>query len=199
MTVHSLFATPFYEADLAAPDLLAALATSARSLAADDGAGRRWCRDHHYPGYTSYGSVPDLMVRDPNIAALARALAPHLAAFAAAAHLDLAKRLRIDNIWVNILRPRGGHSGHIHPHSVISGTFYVEIPEGAAALKLEDPRLPLMMAAPPRTADAPEAAQAFVYKAPRPGTVFLWESWLRHEVPAVAAKGERISISFNAK
>jgi uncharacterized protein (TIGR02466 family) len=27
--------------------------------------------------------------------------------------------------------------------------------------------------------------------------VLLWESWLRHEVMASAAKGERISISFN--
>jgi uncharacterized protein (TIGR02466 family) len=25
----------------------------------------------------------------------------------------------------------------------------------------------------------------------------MWESWLRHEVPANAAKRERISISFN--
>jgi hypothetical protein len=27
--------------------------------------------------------------------------------------------------------------------------------------------------------------------------VFLWESWLRHEVPPSAARTERISISFN--
>ena len=31
----------------------------------------------------------------------------------------------------------------------------------------------------------------------RQGTIFLWESWLRHEVPAGDAKSERISISFN--
>ena len=30
------------------------------------------------------------------------------------------------------------------------------MPPGAGALRLEDPRLPLMMAAPPRRADAPE-------------------------------------------
>jgi len=29
------------------------------------------------------------------------------------------------------------------------------------------------------------------------GTVLIWESWLRHEVPANAAKAERISVSFN--
>jgi uncharacterized protein (TIGR02466 family) len=80
---------------------------------------------------------------------------------------------------------------------VISGTVYVATPKGSSALKLEDPRLPLMMAAPPRRADAPQAMQPFVYLQPQAGTVLMWESWLRHEVPANAARAERISISFN--
>ena len=50
---------------------------------------------------------------------------------------------------------------------------------------------------PPRLADAPAEQQSFVYLTPEPGTVLMWESWLRHEVPANAAKRERISISFN--
>jgi uncharacterized protein (TIGR02466 family) len=54
-----------------------------------------------------------------------------------------------------------------------------------------------MMAAPPRKADAPEDQQAFVYLTPSAGAVLMWESWLRHEVPANTAKSERISISFN--
>ena len=33
--------------------------------------------------------------------------------------------------------------------------------------------------------------------APQPGSVLLWESWLRHEVPVGTSKAERISISFN--
>jgi uncharacterized protein (TIGR02466 family) len=103
----------------------------------------------------------------------------------------------MDSLWINILKPGGAHSGHIHPHSVLSGTVYVATPPGASALKVEDPRLPLMMAAPTRQADAPEDRQTFVYVQPRPGTVLMWESWLRHEVPANAAKQERISISFN--
>ena len=46
-------------------------------------------------------------------------------------------------------------------------------------------------------AEASEAEKPFVYLAPRAGTVLMWESWLRHEVPTNAAKSERISISFN--
>jgi uncharacterized protein (TIGR02466 family) len=39
--------------------------------------------------------------------------------------------------------------------------------------------------------------RSFVYVEPEAGTVLLWESWLRHEVPPGTAKDERISISFN--
>jgi uncharacterized protein (TIGR02466 family) len=198
MPIRHLFPTPFYEGRIADEAMIADLAHSARSLAADDAAGRRWCRENGYPGYTSYASLADLPARDPAFQGLVRRLAPHVAAFAKAAHLDLGgRRLRLDSLWVNILKPGGGHSGHIHPHSIVSGTVYVEVPDGAAALKIEDPRLPLMMAAPPRTADAPEDCRTFLYVEPAPGTVLLWESWLRHEVPQGRRAGDRISISFN--
>lgn len=198
MPIRHLFPTPFYEDALRDEALVAELSHSARSIAADDAAGRRWCRENGYPGYTSYASLQDLPARDPAFHVLVRRLAPHVAAFARAAHLDTGgRRLRLDSLWVNILKPGGGHSGHIHPHSIVSGTVYVEVPDGATALKIEDPRLPLMMAAPPRAPDAPEAERPFLYLQPRPGTLFLWESWLRHEVPQGRRSGDRISISFN--
>ena len=90
---------------------------------------------------------------------------------------------------------RGQHSGHIHPTAIISGTLYVEVPKGSGAIRFEDPRLPLMMAAPPR--ERAEELRPFVTVEPRPGLLLLWESWLRHEVLAGAGKGERLSISFN--
>jgi uncharacterized protein (TIGR02466 family) len=96
-----------------------------------------------------------------------------------------------------VLEPGGAHSGHIHPNSVLSGTYYVDTPSGASALKLEDPRHPLMMAAPPRAADAPEAERTFVYVAPAAGEVLMWESYLRHEVTPNAARKPRVSVSFN--
>jgi uncharacterized protein (TIGR02466 family) len=198
MPVRSLFATRFYEAQIDAPELLAALEHGCLSLAADDAAGRRWSKDHGYPGYTSYASLNDLPMRDPDIAALVKRLNRHVAAFAEDCAFDLGgRKLKLDSLWVNVLKPGGGHSGHIHPHSVISGTFYVAVPPGSGALKLEDPRLPMMMAAPMRRTDAAEGQQPFVYAEPEAGTVFLWESWLRHEVVPGKAKSERISISFN--
>ncbi|MBT9473662.1 MAG: TIGR02466 family protein [Pseudomonadota bacterium] len=202
MALRSLFVTQVYEASLAGERDFAAfnaeLEDTCRMLAAEDMAGRAWCKEHRYGGYTSYASLDDLPTRASIFDDLKRKLDRHAAAFAKDLELDLGRRrLKLDSLWVNILKPGAAHSGHIHPHSVLSGTVYVATPPGASALKLEDPRLPLMMAAPPRTADAAESARSFVYLQPEPGTVLMWESWLRHEVPANAAKQERISVSFN--
>ena len=87
-------------------------------------------------------------------------------------------------------------SGVAH-HSIISGTLYVAVPKGSGAIRFEDPRLPMMMAAPPRRKDAPEDLQSFVTVEPRSGLLLMWESWLRHEVLRGNGKAERLSISFN--
>ena len=198
MTTRTLFATRFYEDALGDATLLAELEDAALDLSREDRAGRAWCKAHAYPGYTSYASLNDLPVRDPAFGDLKRLLDKHVAAFAKDAAFDLqGKKLKLDSLWVNVLNGGGGHSGHIHPHSVVSGTLYIALPPGSRGLRLEDPRLPMMMAAPTRQADAPEMLRSFVEVAPEVGTVLLWESWLRHEVPAGSGSAKRISVSFN--
>ena len=191
MSTEALFPTLFYHEPLHGPALLPDLAASIVALAQDDTAGRRWCREHGYRGYTSYASLNDLPKRDPAFAELKRRLDRHVSHFATDCGFELGGRsLKLDSLWVNLLKPGGAHSGHIHPHSVVSGTVYVAVPPGSGALRLEDPRLPMLMAAPPRP-------NTFVYAEPEEGSVFLWESWLRHEVMPHTGKGERMSVSFN--
>ncbi len=133
----------------------------------------------------------------PTFGALAHAIDRHVATFARALELDLIGRaLAMTDCWVNIM-PRGtAHGLHLHPLATISGTFYLKTPRGCAGLKIEDPRLACMMAAPPRRRTASRVNRPWVEIAAAAGTVVLFESWLRHEVPANRA-GERISISFN--
>ena len=197
MSIRNLFATPLYEGELGDADLLDELAEACRGLVEDDRAGRGWSKEHGYRGYTSYASLNDLPQRDPRFADLVKLLDKHVARFAAECAFQLRGKLKLDSLWVNVLKPGGAHSGHIHPHSAVSGTLYVEVPPGSGAIRFEDPRLAMMMAAPQRRDDAPESLLPFVHVAPRPGLVLLWESWLRHEVMPSAAKGERISVSFN--
>ena len=199
--ISSLFVTRLYHGNLheAAPHLdLAELEQSCLGIAEEDEAGQTWCEESGYPGYTSYASLTDLPWRFPIFADLVKILDHHVAEFVKDLEFDLDGRaLVLEDLWINILPEGGTHSSHIHPHSVISGTTYVAMPEGASALKLEDPRLSRMMAAPTRAKTARAELQPFIYVKPNVGDVLLWESWLRHEVPMNMAEDERISVSFN--
>ncbi len=199
--ISSLFVTRLYQAALSefSPAVDAVeLESSCLTIAEDDEAGQLWCEENDFPGYTSYASLSDLAWRFPIFADVVKSLDQHVATFAKDLAFDLDERpLKLEDLWINILPEGGTHSAHIHPHSVISGTTYVAMPKGASALKLEDPRHAMMMAAPPRQKDARKEMQNFVYIAPEVGDVLLWESWLRHEVPMNMAEEERISVSFN--
>ena len=200
--ITSLFVTRLYRAevnDLGKKKIdFDELASSCLAIAEDDEAGQTWCEKNGYPGYTSYASLNDLPWRFPVFADLEKALNKHVEVFVKDLGFDLqGKKLKCGSFWINILPEGGMHASHIHPHSVISGTVYVAMPKGASALKLEDPRLPMMMAAPTRTKKAPECLQSFVYITPAVGEVLMWESWLRHEVPMNMSEDDRISVSFN--
>ena len=200
--ITSLFVTRLYRAglnELAKKKVdYAELLNSCNAIAEDDEAGQKWCEKNGYPGYTSYSSLNDLPWRFPIFGDLEKGLDKHVAAFCKDQHFDLqGRKLKCDSLWINILPEGGSHASHIHPHSVISGTTYVAMPKGTSALKLEDPRLPMMMTAPLRDKKAPQELRSFIYLTPAVGEVLLWESWLRHEVPMNMSEEERVSVSFN--
>lgn len=201
MTIRSLFPTLIYRHALAAKDqrrLNQDLEDECRSLSLSDEAGRRWSARNYLGGYTSYGSLDRLHLVSSLFAQLKRRIDPHVRAYALALDYDLSgRRLEMTDCWANVMPAGVVHSLHLHPTSFISGTYYVAVPRGAGAIKFEDPRLGLMMVAPPRRAGAPAAVQSFVSQPAKAGDVVLFESWLRHEVPPARFSGERISISFN--
>lgn len=198
--IEELFVTQIYRAALAPPraQFNAEVKNACLAISEEDGAGQAWCRANGYRGYTSYASLNDLTWRSPIFADLVSEIDAHVAIFAKSVAFDLGGRgLACDSIWINVLEPGGFHTAHIHPHSVVSGTYYVDVPDGASAIRFEDPRLALMMSAPPRKANARRPMRTFVTEEPKAGTLLLWESWLRHEVPVNEARRPRISVSFN--
>ena len=194
-----LFVTRLYRAELAgAGKLNRDLEAAALSLAHDDRAGLRWSEKHGYPGYTSYASRGDLAGQLPEFTRLEKSIARLAAAFARELHWEMRGLKPVcDSLWVNVMPEGGSHTSHLHPNSVLSGTYYVKVPEGAGPIVFEDPRLPMLMAAPPRKKSAPRQFKVHVSETPKAGTLMLWESWLRHEVPLNRAEGHRISVSFN--
>jgi uncharacterized protein (TIGR02466 family) len=201
MAVHKLFPTLVYSARLqgsAGIRLNERLLRECRQLRRDDAAGRRWSAKSYPGGYTSYGSAHRMQRMSPSFAALERAIDRHVALFARSLELDLAGRaLAMTDCWVNIMARGAAHGLHLHPLATISGTYYVKTPRGCSGLKVEDPRLARMMAAPPRLPQAARENRPWVVLPAVAGGLLLFESWLRHEVPANIRSGERISISFN--
>ncbi len=189
-----LFVTPLYQARLRSP---AGLAQTCLDIAAQDKAGRRWSKAHGYKGYTSYASLDDLLQRASVFAELEQGIRSHVKAFARTLQFEGPPPPTLDSLWVNAMGRGGVHAPHIHPHSVISGTFYVAAPPGSGALRFEDPRAGLMMAAPPRKRNARMENRTFVDIMPKAGMLLLWESWQRHGVEPNKTTAPRISISFN--
>jgi len=174
------------------------LLTECRQLREFDDAGRRWSSKSYPGGYTSYGSLDKLHRFSSTFGELERELNRHVRAFARSLDWELGgRRLAMTDCWVNIMPHRTAHSLHLHPNSVVSGTYYVATPRGCAGLKFEDPRLSRFMAAPPRGATVRPGNQVYVTYPASAGHLILFESWLRHEVVANPVKAERISLSFN--
>ena len=214
MAFHTLFPTFVYQEKLGKPALSKALIkdilSDAKGLLQIDEQGLEWSRDHYQNGYTSYGSMDKLHEGFPAFQELAVHLQPHVKRFAKKQNWDLGSGgLELVTMWINIMPPSTVHSLHLHPLSVVSGTFYVNTPSGTSPIKFEDPRLDRYMAQPPRHPRTPKREQPFYTVEPSAGEVVLFDSWLRHEVPQTPAarskskkdmidlKTARISVSFN--
>ena len=106
--------------------------------------------------------------------------------------------------WANINRLGDYHDLHNHPHSYLSGTYYVAMPTEAraagrrndlspGAISFYDPRPQANMNA--IRGDAQVSPQYTLY--PRPGTILMWPAFLHHLVHPNLTHQERITISFN--
>ena len=201
MPVRAWFPTHIYDAPLVpggAKALNRELVAEVRTIREVDDEGRRWSARHYPDGFTSYNSMNQLHRTSSTFGELEKRIGRHVRAFAKALDFDLNGRtLSMTDCWVNIMGKHAAHGLHLHPLATISGTYYVRTPRGSSEIKFEDPRLASFMACPPRRAGAAAANRAFVYYPVNAGHVILFESWLRHEVSANQATGERIGVSFN--
>src|SRR5258708_36433322 len=86
MALRPLFATPVYEASLSTDrsfeNFRLELEAACRMLAAEDAAGRAWCKANGYGGYTSYASLDDLPTPASVFGQLKTKLHRHAAALA---------------------------------------------------------------------------------------------------------------------
>ena len=161
--------------------------------------GQDWSEQNYLFGYTSYGSLDQLHQFSSSFNDLKKKIDKHIRKYVKELGWDIdPKEICLSKMWVNIM-PKGTiHTGHIHPLSVISGTFYVSLPKkNVPALKFEDPRFTQMMATPPKKKNVALKNLNFFNFMPKEGDIVLFESWLRHEVVHNNSDDLRISVSFN--
>lgn len=186
----SYFTTHVYKANLRSVHnrLAEQLLDEVLLLAEEDQAGLSWSDDNYLKGYTSYASANQLHLISPTFAELEKSIRTHVVKYLKQLKLQVPD-LAMSTCWANIMGEGCTHPLHIHPQSVISGTYYLKMPLGASALRFEDPRYGLFMNRPPQDTHVSLKAQE--------GDLILFESWLRHDVPINTSKEPRLSISFN--
>lgn len=164
-----------------------------------DKMGQRWSKKNYPKGYTSYSSLDQLHRLSSTFQQLEKKINAHVTTYLKQLSyaVKVPKDLCMTECWVNIMPKGTQHTAHIHPRSVISGTFYVKTSSDSSAIQFEDPRLGLFMNSPsPQPNAVPEKAR-FVSLQPKSGDILLFESWLKHGVPMSLSAEPRISISFN--
>ncbi len=106
--------------------------------------------------------------------------------------------------WANINRKGDYHSLHNHPHSYLSGTYYVTMPEQPVSdrqrddispgdISFFDPRPQANMSA---IAGDPQIDPEHRVT-PAPGMLLLWPSFVHHAVHPNFSEQPRVSVSFN--
>lgn len=108
--------------------------------------------------------------------------------------------------WANVNGPGDANIAHYHAGSFWSGTYYVDDggcaadPSLGGAFEMIDPRGPApgMYAPTLRFAgeDGQSAGSAETIQ-PKPGLLFLFPSWLMHQVRPYRGMGLRVSLAFN--
>lgn len=112
-------------------------------------------------------------------------------------------RLRVTSMWANV--NASGNSNIVHSHQsptgtlnplVLSGCYYVRVPDNSGALVLEDFGRPMRYLQLPF--QEPNVINSYTVRIPpREGNALFFPAWMEHHVEENKSDEQRISIAFN--
>jgi uncharacterized protein (TIGR02466 family) len=108
---------------------------------------------------------------------------------------SLKYELAISNIWININNHKDFNLEHTHPDSIISGSFYIKVPENSGNIIFHNQNNFYM--------DSKDVIIQNEYNSmtwgyePKENLLLLFPSWLKHHVEPNMSNEARISMSFN--
>lgn len=99
--------------------------------------------------------------------------------------------------WWNVYGYGNHHCWHAHPSALLSGTFYVNVPDKSRPIEFKSPIESLIQSWHYKAFDHTRWEQG-VELYPKTNDLLVWPSWLEHMVPEIKSDpDERCTISFN--
>jgi uncharacterized protein (TIGR02466 family) len=106
---------------------------------------------------------------------------------------------RILNLWININGTYHHNAPHVHPGSLISGTYYVKGDQSSGEIVFHTPVQSYNYTFTDKLVSKYNNFNSIeCLHSPVPGKLILFPSWITHHVRPNYSKEDRISISFNA-
>jgi uncharacterized protein (TIGR02466 family) len=108
----------------------------------------------------------------------------------------------ITQSWVNMNSPGEGTHLHAHPNSIVSGVYYMDIPETSGVIRFHRTKQNISYYMEP-TVDPTHAsgnfwAYDFIDITVKTGDLLLFPSWVQHSVPINPTKEIRWSLAINS-
>ena len=113
----------------------------------------------------------------------------------------------LDNLWININGKGCYNTSHAHPGSLLSGTFYVDVPDNSGDIEFDNPNGLLIDSyltswkLTRKVDELIDSSNPMLAYSTRVGPVknmlLLFPSWTKHSVGINHSSNDRISISFN--
>lgn len=104
----------------------------------------------------------------------------------------------IDNLWININDYKDFNYPHIHPTSILSGAFYINVPKNSGNIVFHNSASDLMYPLSYIGVDSYNQFNSSTWWIkPENNLLILFPSWLKHHVEPNLSNKKRISISFN--
>ena len=98
-------------------------------------------------------------------------------------------------LWANIHDQGGYNMFHVHQNVLLSGCFYLTVPEGAGGIIFRDPRPGVVLS--PYSGQGINANKNITIT-PKPGLLVVFPNWLEHAVADHEGIMPRVSIAMNA-
>jgi uncharacterized protein (TIGR02466 family) len=114
-----------------------------------------------------------------------------------AKELEICQKVKLNNSWININGYKDFNRRHTHQNSIISGVFYIKVPDKSSRLRFYHPAFHLMVRDWNVDIKYNEYTSDIWNIIPEEGKLVLFPSWLEHEVDQNLSQEKRISISFN--